>query len=323
MAVYFEELKDYEGLGRALKIYNEHIELAALLEKGPRIIHLSVPGGKNIFGIAPEMAEKLPNGKTWNIMGGHRVWHSPEAYPRSYMSDNEPLARYEVLIDGIRLIQAEEEWTHIQKIIEVHLKDDRVLVKNTLRNRGAWPVEMAVWSLTVGSRNGREVLPVTQRNTGLLPNTFYVSWPYSRLNDPRVKWGQRYIIVENDPADKTAFKFGYPNELGWMAYFNHEQCFIKKNAFKKGEQYPDLGCSWETYTSYWGVELECLDPLYTVKPGKEITMHEEWFIFGDMAKPDADEDAVAAALAGIADKAEIELPVVSDVVWDPNFEEEE
>jgi len=323
MALKFTELSDYEGLGKALKMQSANVETVVLLEKGPRVIHLSVPGEKNVFGIAPQMAEDLPDGTKWNIMGGHRVWHSPEAFPRSYMSDNGPMESVQRLEDGVILTQKEEDWTHIQKCIEVRVLDDRVKVTNKLTNKGAWPVEMAVWSLTVGSINGREALPVTQRNTGLLPNTHYVSWPYSRLDDPRAHWGQRYVIVDNDPADSTAFKFGYPNELGWLAYFNHGQCFIKKSAYEKGGNYPDGGCSYETYSSDWGVELEALSPLRTVKPGKSICQNEEWFVFGGIAQPAADEDEVASVLEGIADKAGIELPVVSDVEWDPNFEEDE
>lgn len=170
----------------------------------------------------PVISEDLPDGTTWKIYGGHRVWHSPEAFPRSYLSDNDPLEKYELLEDGICMYQKEEPWTQIKKIIEVRLFEDRVIVRNRLVNNTAWPTEMAVWSLTIGSKGGREICPLVQKNTGLLPNTHYVIWPYSRLNDERIYWGQKYAVVDNDPENQTAFKFGYPNEYGWVAYFNKD-----------------------------------------------------------------------------------------------------
>lgn len=318
--VQFKDVDDYKGLGKAIKIANDNYEIIAALDIGPRIMHFAKPDGENIFEDEANLGETLPDGSEWKIYGGHRVWHSPEAFPRSYVSDSIPLEKYEKLSDGIILYQKEEAWTHIQKIMEVRLCDDRVKVVNRLKNNGAWPIEMAVWSLTIGSRNGREVCPVIQRNSGLLPNTHYVNWPYSRMDDSRVYWGQKYIVVDNDPGDETAFKFGYPNEYGWIAYFNKGLCYIKKFHHSRSGNYPDRGCSWETYTSYWGVELESLSPLQTVKPGKDISLEDEWFLFDGVQCPERDEEQIEKVLGDIADIAEIELPVVSSDGWDPTFE---
>lgn len=318
--VCFTDVDDYKGLGKAIKIANENFEIIAPLDIGPRIMHFAKLDGDNIFEDEANLGETLPDGTEWKIYGGHRVWHSPEAFPRSYVSDSVPLEMYEKLEDGIILYQKEEEWTQIQKIIEVHMRDDRVKVINRLKNNGAWPIEMAVWSLTIGSRNGREICPVVQRNSGLLPNTHYVNWPYSRMDDNRVYWGQKYIVVDSDPNDESAFKFGYPNEYGWIAYFNKELCFIKKYRHELSGKYPDRGCSWETYTSNWGVELEALSTMQMVKPGKEISHDEEWFLFDGVPCPERDEEQIERVLSGIAGVAGIELPAVSSSGWDPTFE---
>ena len=42
---------------------------------------------------------------------------------------------------------------------------------------------------------GKEVVPQGRRDTGLLPNRVVSLWPYSRLDDPRVHWGERYIFL--------------------------------------------------------------------------------------------------------------------------------
>jgi len=176
----------------------------------------------------------------------------------------------------------------------------------------------------VCSRGGREIVPVVQRNTGLQTNTGYRSWPYSRLDDHRVRWGQRYIAVDNDPKDETAFKFGYGNEAGWAAYFNHGQCFVKRYDHVRGATYPDEGCSYQTYTSYWGIELESLSPLKLIKPGKTHVHEEHWYACEAAEKPPFDdEDGIAKIMAPIAAVTGIELPVVSNEGWDPTFEEED
>ncbi|MCL6087483.1 MAG: hypothetical protein M1475_03640 [Actinobacteria bacterium] len=187
--IKFIELEDYNNLGKAIKISNDKLEIVVTLDIGPRIIYFSILNGKNILEDNVTISEKLPDGKDWKIYGGHRVWHSPEVFPRSYISDGSPLEKYEKTNNGISMYQKTEPWTQIQKSIHVILFKDRVKIINKLENKGAWPIEMAVWSLTVGSRGGMEVCPIVQRNTGLLPNTYYVIWPYSKLNDKRVYWG--------------------------------------------------------------------------------------------------------------------------------------
>ncbi len=310
----FAELKDYQGLGRALEMRNERFRLVATLDLGPRLIRFALGDGPNIFEDRAPPSEAL-DGDTWRIYGGHRVWHSPEAFPRSYMPDNAPVAEVEKLADGLVLHQAEEPWTHIRKTLEVRLLEDRVRVVNSLANQGAWPVELAVWSLTVGSKGGREVIPVVQRNTGLLPNRSVVLWPGMPMTDRRVHWGERYLVVDCDPLAKGAFKLGVPNEHGWAAYFNHEQCFLLKFQHQRGASYPDFGCSWETFTADWGVELESLSPLTVLKPGRSVSHLEEWFLFEGLSKPALTEDEIADSLAGIAGRAGIELPVVTPFDW--------
>jgi hypothetical protein len=244
----YEILDNYRDIGKAIKMTDGAYEVIATLDVGPRIMHISLAGRENMLSDDCSLKEEMPDGRTWYSYGGHRLWHAPEKFPRSYVIDDEPLEKYEVLEDGVVLRQKEEDWTHIQKIIEVRLTGGRVRVTNTLVNKGAWAAEMAVWSQTSVSRECLLVCPATQRNTGLLPNTYYVNWPYSRMNDPRVYWGQRFVTVENNRTDPTAFKFGYPDELGWSAIFNFDMCMVKTFTHDRKGTYADMGCSFESYT---------------------------------------------------------------------------
>ncbi len=315
------KIKKYKTYGRALKLDNGKFEVIVTLDIGPRIIHFSLLNGKNIFADEVKLEEKLPNGKIYRFYGGHRVWHSPESFPRSYMCDSNPLDSYELFDNGIIMRQKEEEWTHIEKTVELHFTENSIKVKSSLTNKGAWTIEMAVWSLIIGSLNGREILPVTQRQTGLLHNTHYVSWSYSRMNDPRVYWGQKYIVVDHDENNTgSPFKLGYPNEMGWMAYFNKNMCFVKKYLHELGAKYSDMGSSWQTHSAHWGIDIESLSPLRFVKPGETISHEEEWFIFSAPKRPNISEEEITAVLTPIAEKADFALPVVSVQKWDPSYD---
>lgn len=319
----YKEIAKYKNLGRAMQLTNGVLTAIVTLDVGPRIMHVSIPGRENMFADEVELQEALPDGRIYKFYGGHRVWHSPEAFPRSYMPDNEPLEKFELLEDGVYMQQAEEEWTHIVKSVELRFTDKSVKVKSSLTNKGAWPIEMAVWSLLIGSLGGRQILPVTQRNTGLLANTYYVSWPYSRMNDERVYWGQRFIVLDQDPTNPNPFKLGYPNEYGWLCYFNHGQCFVKKFEHIRGAKYSDFGSSCQTHSAGWGIDIESLSPLQIVKPNKTISHEEEWFVLDAPKRPAIDEDEIAEILKPISEAAGIEIPAVRSEGWDPTFEGDE
>lgn len=324
MAMKVEHIENYQDLGKALRLYDDVKEIIVTLDVGPRIMHISLLGKPSVIETQSSLTEALPDGKVWRIYGGHRTWHSPEAYPRSYMCDSEPLESYELLENGIKMVQKEEPWTQIKKSMEVYFEEDGgIRVVNNMTNNNAWTIEMAVWSLTVGSRGGREVCPLNQRNTGLQTNTGYRLWPYAKMNDPRIHWGQLYAVLDNDPNDSSAYKFGYANEDGWIAYFNHGQAFVKKFDYVRGAKYPDMGSSYQTYTSDWGVELETLSPLQFVKPGKTISQVETWYVVPSEGLPTYDDDEISKKLEPIAAAAGFKVPEPNNEPWDPTFEEED
>ena len=314
------EIERYLSYGRALRLSSGSLEAIVTLDVGPRIMHVSLPGGPNMFADECGLKEDLPDGSVYRYLGGHRVWHSPEAFPRSYATDDHPLERYELFDDGVLLVQAEEPWTHIAKSIEVRFAAGSIAVTSSLTNKGAWPIEMAVWSLFLGAPNGRLILPVVQRNAGLLPNAHYALWSYARLDDPRVHWGQRYVVLDHDAANDAAFKLGYANEAGWLAYLNNGCCLVKRFRHEPGASYPDGGCSAEAYTAGWGIDIESLSPLQSVAPGKTISHTEEWSVFACPVRPSTDDDAIAGVLEPFARQAGFALPVVSGDAWDPTWE---
>lgn len=320
----YEMISNYQNIGKAIKMTNGVFELIVTLDVGPRIMHFSLCGKPNMFNDDCALKEEMPNGRTWYSYGGHRVWHAPEKFPRSYAIDDIPLEKYELTEKGIVMVRKEEEWTHIQKIIEIQFEPDRLVVYNRLVNNGAWAIEMAVWGQTSFAKDSLLICPVTQRNSGLLPNTAYVMWSYARMNDPRAYFGQRYISVNTNSVDTEPFKFGYADELGWAALINYDMCLIKAFQHDRKGVYPDMGCSFESYTQDWGGEIEDLTPLKLVQPGKTLEHKNEWFIFDGVRRPDPkNDDDIGAVMEPILEKAGLEIPTIFSQGWDPYFEDDD
>ncbi|MBQ8267448.1 MAG: hypothetical protein IJZ21_03595, partial [Clostridia bacterium] len=94
------ELKDYLDYGKVLSLSNGVIEAYVTIDVGPRIIRFGFVGGQNIMcdnraaGTPKDDAEFenfFGKGKKWEILGGHRIWTSPESYPASYYPDLQPV----------------------------------------------------------------------------------------------------------------------------------------------------------------------------------------------------------------------------------------
>ena len=173
-----------------------------------------------------------------------------------------------------------------------------VNILHRLINAGPQPMEVSVWSISAMSASGKEVVPQTRRDTGLLPNRTMVLWPYTRLDDPRISLGDKYIILRQDPSAKGPLKFGTSNEQGWGAYFNHGYLFVKYYEHKEGAVYPDLGVSYETYTNDLMLEMETLSPLTMLEPGSSIEHSESWELFDEVPMPRDNEVEIEEALRG-------------------------
>ena len=166
MAIQVKEI-NYGAFGHCVQLSNGLVDVVATLDCGPRIIRYGYTGKENVFCEAPDQTG--PGG--WRILGGHRLWHSPESAPRTYELDNKPVS-WEKIESGVRLIQEVEPKALMAKEIDIILDDEstEVGIIHRIRNCGLWPVELAVWALSVMAPGGREVVPMTQRDSGLMNN---------------------------------------------------------------------------------------------------------------------------------------------------------
>lgn len=293
--VNIEEVK-YGDFGNCVRIFNETTEVLVTTDIGPRIIKYALIGSPNVF--CEHFTKEATNKETgWKMYGGHRLWHAPEDTIRTYQPDNEKF-EYTEIENGIQITCEKEEATNLQKNLIIIMSDDttEVAVIHAIANRGLWPVEYSVWALSVMAAGGVEVIPTNQEDTGLLHNRSISLWAYTKMNDPRVFWGEKYITLKQDAKQEGAFKLGITNNLGWAAYFNNNQAFVKRYAHYKGEQYPDNGVSFETYTNDFMLEIESLSPLVSVNPRELIEHMEIWTITPDIKAPENTEESIQKAV---------------------------
>jgi hypothetical protein len=245
-----------------------------------RVVGLSLNGKPNLMAdVTSQPPTPTPYGD-YLFIGGHRLWHAPEDLPRSYIPDNE--ISITDLPDGVILESKTEPGTGIRKRIEIRLAADKpsVTLTHTLVNDGLWAVELAPWAITQLRLGGTAILPMPVGNTdaaGLLHNRQLSLWPYTRMNDPRVKWDDKFILFKADAL--PPFKVGYFNPHGWLAYWLDGVLFRKTFEAHAGLPYPDNNCNAEMYCGERFVELESLAPLLPLNPGDSTTHVEKWDLF--------------------------------------------
>ena len=218
----------------------------------------------------------------FHFHGGHRLWHSPEAIPRTYIPDAGGLTITEIP-NGVILESATEPGTGIRKRIEVTLSAEKasLTLVHTLTNDGLWPVELAPWAITQFRLGGTLILPLPVENAdpdGLLPNRHFSLWPYTFIKDPRLKLTDDFIFFEAD-ALLPPFKLGYFNQHGWMAYWLDGILFRKTFDVQAGVPHPDNNSNAEIYCNDLFVEIETLAPLIKLDPAASVIHRETWEVF--------------------------------------------
>lgn len=279
----------YGSWGRCVEVSNGIVDVLATVDLGPRIIRYGFVGQSNMFKEDTDRAISNPvvfDGveDTWYIYGGHRLWTSPEGNPRSYYPDNEAVA-WRATESGVVLTPPAEKWNQLQKEMEISMDDSgEVTVVHRITNTGAWAAELSVWALSVMAQGGTGIIPQVKRETGLLGNRILALWPYSRMDDERVKWGEDFILI-NQASGPSPFKIGTNNENGWAAYYNDGRLFVKYYKHLVHGEYPDFGVSFEAYVNDHFMELETLGELTLLQPGATAVHEETWNLFQNVQLP--------------------------------------
>lgn len=291
------EIKDYLNYGKVLSITNGVIEAFVTIDLGPRIIRFGYVGGQNMMcdnraAAAPkddaEFQSFFGEGKKWEILGGHRIWLSPEGYPQSYYPDLDPV-KYEITENGAIFTPNVERENGVQKqmIIKMDPDDTNMHVEMRVTNISAAAQEFAIWGLTVSATGGTLIIPMNDNDTGLLANRNISVWPYTNLADSRLHFGKHYVTLRQDTNANQALKLGFDLNKAEAYYCLGDDIFRKSYAtHHPREKYPDNNCSFETYTCATFIEVESLSPLKVVQPDETVSLTEHW----SMLKKPCDAD---------------------------------
>ncbi|HUR52699.1 MAG TPA: hypothetical protein VMZ71_01115 [Gemmataceae bacterium] len=301
---------EYRGWKNNARLSNGDVELIVTLDVGPRVIAYRLPGGFNVLKNYDEMMGGTGEAE-WQIRGGHRFWLAPEDLTRTYFADNRPVKVEEIGRHAIRLTPPPETEYGVQKVMELRLADKgtRVDVKLTVTNVGTTSTELAPWGPTVMAPGGVEIIPLPEKapHPGHVsnakspadygPNQELVLWPYFDFTDSRWTFGKRYLFLRQD-AKKGPTKIGIAHRMGWVAYWNAGNLFVKRFDYREGATYPDRGTRYQTFSNEDMLEMETCGELVTLTPGASASLVESWELFGNVpeVKTEADADRVIVPL---------------------------
>lgn len=304
MAVNIQKIQHPE-YGTCISMENGAAELLVTLDYGPRILHFTLSGEKNMLLVDKELAlggsgeafdRTFYKGAHFYFRGGHRLWVSPEAYPDTSYPDNDPVD-YEIGGNTVRLTCKPQVHNDVQYRFEITMDDTApsVTILHKVTNVSNAPKTFAPWAITVMDKGGLEIVPMNTKDTGLLANRIISVWPYTNLSCRRSSFTDHYFTLRQNPEIERAFKIGFDNEAGWSCYINHGMLFKKSYNHVVNGSYPDNGCSYETYTNNNILELETLGELKEFGPGETAEHIEKWELMRVDGEPDTHDDASIAA----------------------------
>jgi hypothetical protein len=292
---------NHAGWEHNLQLANDKVELIISLDVGPRILSYKTPRAENVLKNYPDQMGTCGETK-WMIRGGHRFWIAPEDEILSYVPDNQPV-KYDISEPNcVRLLNSGVDPWKIKKEMTVTLAEDssEVTIVHRATNEGTEPVEIATWGLSVMTPGGLEIIPLPplgEHPRDLLPNRLMVAWPYTDFSDPRWRFGEKFITLRQT-AEGNPTKLGLAHKGKWVGYLTRDALFVKTFDHNEGENYPDLGCNFETFSNCDMLEIESLSPLKKLAPGESVSHAEKWYLFGEIPEPHSlQEEELAVWLA--------------------------
>lgn len=276
------ETVEFRGIPGCLRLENGEVELIVTVGWGPRILSFRRrKNGRNFMKVFDEEIAEFSRDE-WKNYGGHRLWHAPEVWPRTYYPDVDPVA-FEREGETLRLRCETEGSTGLQKEFEIRLDGAGVRLIHRIYNRNCWTVAFSPWCLTVMAEGGTLLVPQEPYVPhGKEPGESFdfarplVLWQFTQMADPRFTWGNRFIRMRQDDRFESKQKFGTAVKAGWAAYSLGGELFLKRFPYDPAADYPDGGCNAEFFTMPGFLEIESLGPCAPVKPGAFVQHEEHW-----------------------------------------------
>jgi hypothetical protein len=122
--------------------------------------------------------------------------------------------------------------------------------------------------------------PSTASAEDYAPDRSIVYWPYFSFLNQGWNFGAKWItlwpsLTKQGPKYGPT-KVGMAHRMGWVAYLNEGDLFVKRFDFEKDKTYPDGGCNLETFANAEMLDIESLGPLVRLAPGAAVEHTETW-----------------------------------------------
>src|SRR5512139_3694192 len=75
----------------ALRLDGVGVSVTVSTSMGPRILGLAGPDGRNLLAELPDATIALPGLPVYRMLGGHRLWHTPEVPEVTDRPDERPV----------------------------------------------------------------------------------------------------------------------------------------------------------------------------------------------------------------------------------------
>ncbi len=278
MEILYKDTKNF--ISNTLTISNGYLEIEIAKDIGPRILSFARKGGENLFfndrydQITKDVSHIYGKSQRWHIYGGHRLWLSPED-DLTYYPDNSPVQILKTP-QGVIINAPKQEITDIQLSIMIDfINRHSVRITHKAKNYGD-KKRFSLWGLTVMKSGYTMRLEIDKKKKGLLPNRNIVLWPYSEIEDKRLKLRNTYIELKSDNRVSKPIKIGTYNDNIRASYEMDGYIFEKEFEGDNVGIYPDFHCNFECYASDKIHEIESLSPLRVVEKNGEIEFNEIW-----------------------------------------------
>lgn len=272
-------------------IENKSLKIEYLTEGALRLNSLKLQGSStNLLGAVPEII--LPLGDSgYPILGGHRMWASPENPGWSFAAEADIPLEVETSSSHVRIMQQQPEAAGLRKSLTVTLEGDlpRLTIRHEMTNESKMPVAAAPWALTILPVGGTILLPLPKGGPkpGFQPQHNLAFWNYTTIGNLDMQYLEDCILLPTEGRTEPT-KLGIYLQEGWCGYYN-QSVFFKKLAppSSPSSAYPDFGCSCEVYLANNFLELETLGPLQEIPPAGAAVHDETWELVQDLT---ADSD---------------------------------
>jgi len=239
----------------------------------------------NLLTLVPDFTLPL-EGEEYVLIGGHRLWASPEVPGWSFGYEGGLPLEIETRHNHLRLIQQQPEAGGLRKEISITLDEHlpRLQVEHRLINDSDAPVTTSPWGLSILPVGGHVLLPFPPHpdDSAYKPDRKLSLWQYTTMENLRMQYLPDAILLPTTGRSGPC-KIGTWLKDGWCGYYRDSIFFKKRiNDPKPGHSYPDFGCNCEVFLIDGFLELETLGPLEPVAPGSAAVLLETWDLVTDL-----------------------------------------